>query len=119
SPAKVGLPMSDYLSSLNERQREAVLLTDGPVIVLAGAGSGKTKTLITRVAHLMEKGVAPSSILAVTFTNKAAAEMKERVHRVLASMSGGDWDGLRWAQPWMGFSGYMPEVSTFHSFCVK
>jgi DNA helicase-2/ATP-dependent DNA helicase PcrA len=107
-----------YLESLNDRQREAVLATEGAVIVLAGAGSGKTKTLITRVAHLIQKGVAPSQILAVTFTNKAAAEMKERVVRLLGEMGGG-MDHMRWAQPWMGFSGYMPEVSTFHSFCVK
>src|SRR3990167_7906359 len=74
---------SPYLQSLNEKQLEAVLATEGPVTVLAGAGSGKTKTLITRIAHLIHKGVNPSSILAVTFTNKAAAEMKHRVESVL------------------------------------
>jgi DNA helicase II / ATP-dependent DNA helicase PcrA len=106
--------MENYLSSLNERQKEAVEATDGPVIVLAGAGSGKTKTLITRVAHLVAKGVQPNHILAVTFTNKAAAEMKHRVQAVMTrSMPG------RWAEPWMGFSSSFPEVSTFHSFCVK
>ncbi|MGZ3651405.1 MAG: ATP-dependent helicase [Bdellovibrionota bacterium] len=108
---------SPYLSSLNERQRDAVLATEGPVTVLAGAGSGKTKTLITRIAHLIHKGVQPSQILAVTFTNKAAAEMKHRVEAVLRSGNTGYTP--RWAQPWMGFSSYMPEVSTFHSFCVK
>ena len=108
---------STYLDSLNERQREAVLATEGPVIVLAGAGSGKTKTLITRIAHLIQKGVEPQNIMAVTFTNKAAAEMK---HRVEAALRGGMGDrGHRWAQPWMGFSSVLPEVSTFHSFCVK
>jgi DNA helicase II / ATP-dependent DNA helicase PcrA len=105
---------SPYLNSLNDRQREAVEATSGPVIVLAGAGSGKTKTLITRVAHLIHNGAEPSSILAVTFTNKAAAEMKHRVSTVMR----GD-HGHRWAQPWMGFSSHLPEVSTFHSFCVK
>jgi DNA helicase-2/ATP-dependent DNA helicase PcrA len=106
-----------YLSSLNDRQRDAVLALDGPVTVLAGAGSGKTKTLITRIAHLIHEGVPPSQILAVTFTNKAAAEMKRRVEAVLRAGDSGY--APRWAQPWMGFSSYMPEVSTFHSFCVK
>jgi DNA helicase-2/ATP-dependent DNA helicase PcrA len=108
---------SPYLSSLNDKQKEAVLATEGPVIVLAGAGSGKTKMLITRVAHLIYKGVDPKSILAVTFTNKAAAEMKHRVETVLRDGPHRQTHG--WAQPWMGFSHYQPEVSTFHSFCVK
>ena len=106
-----------HLESLNERQREAVEATEGPVIVLAGAGSGKTKTLITRVAHLIYKGVSPSHILAVTFTNKAAAEMKHRVEAVIRQSTSAKTQ--QWAQPWMGFSAFMPEVSTFHSFCVK
>ncbi len=109
---------SPHLASLNEKQRDAVLATEGPVTVLAGAGSGKTKTLITRIAHLIHKGVNPANILAVTFTNKAAAEMKHRVETVLRS-GGKNNSQIRWAQPWMGFSSYMPEVSTFHSFCVK
>ena len=108
--------MEAHLHSLNDRQREAVLATEGPVTVLAGAGSGKTKTLITRIAHLIHKGVEPSAILAVTFTNKAAAEMKHRVEKIL---QGDSSIRLRWSQPWMGFSSHMPEVSTFHSFCVK
>ena len=108
----------DLLASLNDRQREAVLATEGPVTVLAGAGSGKTKTLITRIAYLIQKGVNPANILAVTFTNKAAAEMKHRVEAVLRSGSTNEFH-IRWSQPWMGFSSYMPEVSTFHSFCVK
>ena len=107
----------DSLNSLNDKQRAAAEATEGPVIVLAGAGSGKTKTLITRIAHLIHKGVEPSSILAVTFTNKAAAEMKHRVQQALAEMR--PMTANRWAQPWMGFSNSMPEVSTFHSFCVK
>ncbi len=75
--------MQDYLQGLNERQREAVLHIDGPLMIVAGAGSGKTKVLTTRVAHLMANGVDAFNILALTFTNKAAKEMKERVERIL------------------------------------
>src|ERR1700748_3203550 len=77
--------MADYLSGLNERQREAVLYIDGPLMIVAGAGSGKTKVLTTRIAHLMANGVAPFNILALTFTNKAAREMKERVEKILGN----------------------------------
>lgn len=73
----------DYLAELNERQREAVLYTEGPLMIIAGAGSGKTKVLTTRIAHLMKKGVDAFNILALTFTNKAAREMKERVEKIL------------------------------------
>ena len=77
--------MQAYLNGLNERQREAVLHTDGPLMIVAGAGSGKTKVLTTRIAHLMAKGVDSFNILALTFTNKAAAEMKERVEHILGN----------------------------------
>jgi DNA helicase II / ATP-dependent DNA helicase PcrA len=75
--------MMDYLAGLNDRQREAVLHIDGPIMIVAGAGSGKTKVLTTRIIHLMANGVDAFNILALTFTNKAAKEMKERVERIL------------------------------------
>src|SRR4029078_6148130 len=92
-----------YLAGLNPEQREAVETLDGPVLVLAGAGTGKTRVLTTRIAHILSLGRArPSEILAVTFTNKAAREMKSRV----AAMMGQVVEGM----PWLG---------TFHSICVK
>ncbi|PRY25983.1 Rep family ATP-dependent DNA helicase [Aliiruegeria haliotis] len=92
-----------YLDELNPAQREAVEALDGPVLMLAGAGTGKTKALTTRIAHLLHSGKArPNEILAVTFTNKAAKEMKERVARLL----GQPVEGM----PWLG---------TFHAICVK
>jgi DNA helicase-2/ATP-dependent DNA helicase PcrA len=77
--------MREYLSDLNERQKEAVLHIDGPLMIIAGAGSGKTKVLTTRIAHLMANGVDAFNILALTFTNKAAKEMKERVEKILGN----------------------------------
>lgn len=77
--------MQDYLKGLNERQKEAVTHIDGPLMIIAGAGSGKTKVLTTRIAHLMAKGVDAFNILALTFTNKAAKEMKERIEHILGN----------------------------------
>jgi DNA helicase-2/ATP-dependent DNA helicase PcrA len=77
--------MQDYLIGLNEPQKEAVTHINGPIMIVAGAGSGKTKVLTTRIAHLMAKGVDAFNILALTFTNKAAAEMKERIERILGN----------------------------------
>ncbi|WP_068116347.1 ATP-dependent helicase [Tropicimonas marinistellae] len=92
-----------YLDDLNPAQREAVEALEGPVLMLAGAGTGKTKALTTRIAHLLSTGTArPNEILAVTFTNKAAREMKERVARHLGQTVEG--------MPWLG---------TFHAICVK
>lgn len=79
------LAMQDYLNSLNEQQREAVLYTEGPLMIVAGAGSGKTKVLTTRIAHLINLGVDSFRILALTFTNKAAKEMKERIEHTLGN----------------------------------
>lgn len=96
--------MSDILMGLNDAQKEAVETLEGPVLILAGAGSGKTKTLTHRIANLIANGVNPHEILALTFTNKAAREMRERLAKLL------DMENTFSFMPWMG---------TFHAICVK
>ena len=99
-----------YLDSLNDKQKEAVLYTKGPLLIVAGAGAGKTKTITHRIIHLIHQGVKPSEILAVTFTNKAAKEMRERVMGLLEERESGVSAPER--------SSGAPFVSTFHSLGV-
>ena len=99
-----------YLDSLNDKQKEAVLYTDGPLLIVAGAGAGKTKTITHRIIHLIHQGINPSSILAVTFTNKAAKEMRDRVTSLLEDKSHGVSSPLYYSNT--------PFVSTFHSLGV-
>ena len=93
--------MSSLFDGLNKEQQEAVRTTEGSLLIVAGAGSGKTRVLTYRIAHLLAQGVNPYEILAITFTNKAAKEMKSRVEDLVGPMADRIW------------------LSTFHSFCAK
>jgi len=93
----------DFLSSLNQKQRKAVTIMRGPVLVIAGPGSGKTRCLTHRIAYLIQNKISPTNILAVTFTNKAAEEMKERVQNLVSLSSGS----------------LMPNIGTFHAVCLQ
>ena len=93
--------MNSLLTGLNKEQQQAVQHTEGPLLILAGAGSGKTKVLTVRIAHLLAQGVNPYEILAITFTNKAAKEMKSRVEGLVGDVANRIW------------------LSTFHNFCAK
>src|SRR5712691_7387848 len=101
SPLAGPLPTMTLLDELNSGQREAATALEGPVLILAGAGTGKTRAITYRIAHLIEEGVPGGAILAVTFTNKAAAQMKERVRDLLVRQ------GKAYDDPWIG---------TFHAF---
>ena len=97
-----GEKMSKLIDGLNEKQKEAVLHQQGPLLIIAGAGSGKTKVLTNKIAYLLEQGVSPYDILAITFTNKAAEEMKERIKLNTSN-----------------FTGKALWISTFHSMCNR
>ncbi|MDO8676644.1 MAG: UvrD-helicase domain-containing protein, partial [Candidatus Azambacteria bacterium] len=100
--------MENIFKDLNAKQIEAVRATEGPVLILAGAGSGKTKALTHRIAYMIANGIQPDNILAITFTNKAAGEIKERVSKLMSSGTGLKSTGS--PLPWMG---------TFHSICLR
>jgi DNA helicase-2/ATP-dependent DNA helicase PcrA len=101
----------DLLATLNPEQARAVIQTEGPLLIQAGAGSGKTKTLTHRIAHIIQEKLArPDQILAVTFTNKAAKEMRERVYHLMNPVTGRGYEAPR---------SFMPFMGTFHSICVR
>src|ERR1700722_8121094 len=97
------------LSTLNPQQRLAAETVNGPVLILAGAGTGKTRVITFRIAHMVEQGISPGNILGVTFTNKAAREMQERVTKLLPRATRGT-DGEKAERP---------TICTFHSLCVR
>src|SRR3954471_25007036 len=96
------------LSSLNPQQRLAVETIQGPVLILAGAGTGKTRVITFRIAHMVTRGISPGNILAVTFTNKAAREMQERVRQLVPKK-----------KSTAGEKEQRPTICTFHSLCVR
>ncbi len=117
--------MTDLLNDLDPKQKEAVVALDGPILILAGAGSGKTRVLTYKVAHLIDRGINSSAILAVTFTNKAASEMKERVRKLAVSSSpirqsqGKQFTEKETVNREPVTVNQLPFVGTFHAFCAK
>lgn len=106
----------DYLKELNTPQREAVCHKDGPLLIIAGAGAGKTRTLAYRIYHLIKNGVAPETVCAVTFTNKAASEMRGRITGLLGGERGASFP----LTPFSPFSfENQPFVGTFHALGIK
>ncbi|HRD55797.1 MAG TPA: UvrD-helicase domain-containing protein [Parachlamydiaceae bacterium] len=108
--------MNSLLNGLNEEQRQAALSIEGPLLVLAGAGSGKTRVVTFRIAHMLESGIEPSSILGLTFTNKAAAEMRERVHKLTSSyvlISTFHSLGAKILRESIGFLGFKPDFTIY------
>ena len=109
------------LSTLNPQQRQAVETIRGPVLILAGAGTGKTRVITYRVAHMVDRGIAPGHILGVTFTNKAAREMQERVFKLIPRKARSTKSATRSvdadSQP--STLNLQPTICTFHSLCVR
>src|SRR5436190_21274512 len=97
------MALHPILKDLNEKQQEAVKTIDGPVLVISGPGSGKTKALTHRVAWMIQSGISPTNILCITFTNKAAGEMRERVQKLLGGKKNVE----------------MPTIGTFHSLGLR
>jgi DNA helicase-2/ATP-dependent DNA helicase PcrA len=104
------------LSSLNPQQRLAVETVRGPVLILAGAGTGKTRVITHRIGHMVQRGIAPENILAVTFTNKAAREMQERVRKLLPKPKSDKRDRSADRE---SKKDNRPTICTFHSLCVR
>src|SRR5512135_1531340 len=100
------------LGTLNPQQRQAVETIRGPVLILAGAGTGKTRVITYRIAHMVERGIPPGQILGVTFTNKAAREMQERISKLIPRPA-------RRKKDESGDAPERPTICTFHSLCVR
>ena len=105
------------VANLNEPQKQSVLHINGPALILAGAGSGKTRALTHRIAYLIDQGVQPWQILAVTFTNKAATEMKERIKNMLHITEGTDIQTDPYKLQTTSYK--LPTMGTFHSICAR
>ncbi|PIU75283.1 MAG: ATP-dependent DNA helicase PcrA, partial [Candidatus Portnoybacteria bacterium CG06_land_8_20_14_3_00_39_12] len=109
----------NFLTDLNPMQQQAVKAINGPVLVVAGAGSGKTKVLTYRIAYLIEQGIAPQNILAVTFTNKAAEEMRQRVIKLISAMATLHPRGGATQEDRIGINALRQNIGTFHSICAR